>query len=112
MSVTINGTNGITFNDSTNQATAGSSLFNSNGYQKLPSGLIIQWGKFTSTVSNSSTAVTFPIAFPNACLSVTGGTNGTSVNQYASSAFSITNTGCSITNNTAGTIITYIAIGY
>lgn len=38
-----------------------------NGYQKLPSGMIIQWGSFSS--GNPSTA-TFPIAFPNACLNV------------------------------------------
>lgn len=34
-----------------------------NGYQRLPSGLIIQWG-----TQSSSSNVTFPIAFPNACL--------------------------------------------
>jgi hypothetical protein len=39
-----------------------------NGYQKLPSGLIIQWGQL---VSNSSGLIqaAFPIAFPSACLS-------------------------------------------
>ena len=42
-----------------------------NGYQKLPSGLIIQWGyRTTSALSNVYTAdvVTFPIAFPQATL--------------------------------------------
>ncbi len=34
-----------------------------DGYQKLPSGLIIQWGHTTAHY------VTFPIAFPNAVLS-------------------------------------------
>lgn len=37
------------------------------GYQKLPSGLIIQWGAYTFSGS-ASAAVTFPIAFPNACM--------------------------------------------
>jgi len=37
-----------------------------NGYQKLPSGLIIQWGAASATVAG--TPVTFPIAFPNAFL--------------------------------------------
>lgn len=41
----------------------GSSLA-ANGYQKLPSGLIIQWGKATSQ-PNASTNLTYPIAFPN-----------------------------------------------
>lgn len=41
----------------------------SAGYQKLPSGLIFQWGSGTSSGTLSGNgAVTFPIAFPNACL--------------------------------------------
>lgn len=39
----------------------------SNGYAKLPGGLIIQWGVTSVTLSAS---VLFPIAFPNACLRV------------------------------------------
>jgi len=41
---------------------------NSNGYQKLPSGLIIQWGGYSSTSSANTfdkVDVTFPTAFPN-----------------------------------------------
>jgi hypothetical protein len=34
-----------------------------NGYQKLPSGLIIQWGRATVDVNGST--ITLPIAFPN-----------------------------------------------
>ncbi len=37
-----------------------------NGYQKLPSGIIIQWGQVTTY--NSDTTVTFPIAFPTGVL--------------------------------------------
>jgi hypothetical protein len=40
----------------------------SNGYEKLPTGLIMQWGSFTQT--GTSTTVTLPIAFPNAMLNV------------------------------------------
>lgn len=40
-----------------------------SGYQKLPSGLIVQWGAFTNNV-NSNKTVTFPIAFVTACYSV------------------------------------------
>lgn len=36
-----------------------------NGYQKLPSGLILQWGT-SASVSGSASTFTFPIAFPNA----------------------------------------------
>jgi hypothetical protein len=41
-----------------------------NGYQKLPQGLILQWGT-TSVVSPGSAAtITFPIAFPNSLGSI------------------------------------------
>jgi hypothetical protein len=40
-----------------------------NGWQRLPSGLILQWG---SHAAGSLLAVTFPIAFPNAVFSVVG----------------------------------------
>ena len=41
-----------------------------NGYVKLPGagGLILQWGRFTRTVADQG--VSFPMVFPNACLSV------------------------------------------
>ena len=39
-------------------------FFNQNGWQKLSSGLIIQWG--LSAPTTTSVAVTFPVAFPNA----------------------------------------------
>ena len=38
-----------------------------SGYQKLPSGLIVQWGTNLITLSGT---VTFPIAFPTACFAV------------------------------------------
>lgn len=44
-----------------------------NGYQKLPSGLIIQWGAGTyNGASGSITTYNFPISFPNTPLSITG----------------------------------------
>lgn len=38
-----------------------------NGYQKLPGGLIIQWASIAGPGANTSFTWTFPIAFPNAC---------------------------------------------
>lgn len=38
-----------------------------NGYVKLPGGLILQWGT-GNTGGSSAISVTFPVAFPNACL--------------------------------------------
>jgi len=44
-----------------------SSSLASNGYQKLPSGLIIQWGGGTTSASGV-VAVTYPITFPTGAL--------------------------------------------
>lgn len=38
-----------------------------NGYQKLPSGFIIQWGSMTGPWSEGAFNVTFPTTFPTAC---------------------------------------------
>ena len=44
-----------------------------NGYQKLPSGLIMQWGVSDRTTAfQEEEVVTFPLAFPTACLNVVG----------------------------------------
>jgi hypothetical protein len=45
------------------------SVFAENGYQKLPNGLIMQWGKTPDLSGENNYTDTFPIAFPNACLS-------------------------------------------
>lgn len=41
-----------------------------NGYQKLPSGLILQWCVGTASSSETSQTVNFPITFPTAVLNV------------------------------------------
>lgn len=87
-----------------------------NGYQKLPSGLIIQWGISGSVAAGGVVNVTLPITFPNAVLSVTGTPVGASVNSNSGgvgiaasvSALSIYNWGASIAY-TAG--VRWIAIG-
>ena len=48
---------------------SGASLLEAGGYQKLPSGLIMQWGLYSGGGANPVT-ITFPIAFPTACLNV------------------------------------------
>ena len=44
-----------------------------SGYQRLPNGLIIQWGvqgSYAGVINLNYTVITFPIAFPNACFTV------------------------------------------
>jgi hypothetical protein len=47
----------------------------SDGYQKLPSGLILQWGSASTNGSGVAT-FTFPVAFPTACLNTQVSTFG------------------------------------
>lgn len=88
-----------------------------NGYQKLPGGLIIQWGK-TGVLSDdaAATVVTFPIAFPNACLSVnlTADTYNSSAGYFAVKALAATTFSVqwSSTPTSFSTAGYYIAIGY
>ncbi len=68
-------------------------LFSSSGYQKLPVGLIVQWGQ-TSTSSSGDVAITFPITFPNGVMETycSSNTNAASF----SNLFSPTLSGASI----------------
>lgn len=65
---TINGVDISVSPVATQAYTKGVFSFSSNGYAQLPSGLFIQWGVYSGATNGT---VTFPIAFPNACLSVT-----------------------------------------
>lgn len=87
-----------------------------NGYQKLPSGLIIQWGSSASIAAGVSGTVTFPIAFPNAILSASatpGVTANTTTPTGAGIQFGST-TNMTIRNlgATLGYAFQWIAIGY
>jgi hypothetical protein len=52
-----------------------------SGYTKLPNGTIIQWGTYTTVNLQAGNAITFPLAFPNNCFSVSfaSGTNNNSL---------------------------------
>ena len=85
----------------------------SDGYQKLPSGLIIQWGRLWETDWSYST-VTFPIAFPTACVSAVatsswtsgGGFNVAVIGNLSTTSFELTHS-----SNTSA-YINWIAVGY
>ncbi|STY93053.1 pyocin knob domain-containing protein [Moraxella bovis] len=69
---------------------------NENGYQKLPNGLILQWGN-----KPDHSAVVFPVAFPNSVLNVSLTLKVNSRDSDSHEAFgvhSVTNTGFSIFN--------------
>lgn len=101
------------------QAMQGSNIsLSSNGYQKLPSGLIIQWGNFMASASGY-TNLTFPLAFPNGLLSISGNSN---INTPANYGVNFNISGATLTyvpaamiNVSAGYVaqqLKWIAIGY
>ena len=45
-----------------------------NGYAKLPSGMIIQWGESLITATEGEITITFPVTFPNRCFTIVAGT--------------------------------------
>ncbi|KVW63443.1 gp53-like domain-containing protein [Burkholderia ubonensis] len=91
-----------------------------NGYQKLPSGLIIQWGGVPSIAAGGSVTVTYPIAFPNALLSISAiagavSTGSSAINGVAAAGSSSPKT-LFVAWNSSSTVTTqsgaYIALGY
>lgn len=59
-----------------------------NGYQRLPGGLILQWGRRSFSHSGAgilSASITFPIAFPNAVLNVSLAANTNNPSRIAAS---------------------------
>lgn len=54
-------------------------LLAASGYQKLPGGLILQWGSVSAGTGGAGTAITFPVAYPSACRSVATGCDQSTV---------------------------------
>ena len=85
------------------------------GYQKLPGGLIIQWGGvITSAATPGSAAVTFPIAFPTLCaiVNTTRTDAATSSANTVSNASGITTSGFTAWSSTGSGTVSWIAVGY
>ena len=85
--------------------TAGSAK-TQNGYQKLPSGVIVQWGMAGDGVTN----VTFPVAFPTVCasLQITGG-GGSVIRSMSNTGFTAAPAYQEFGN---AIVLYYVAIGY
>lgn len=116
--------NVLTSNGTTWASSALSSLsvfdksLSSNGYQKLPGGLIMQWCVGTASSAETSQTVNFPITFPNATLSVqvttyTGGSGADRMCQVISFSTSSTSIYLNGIGGAGGDITPYVfAIGY
>lgn len=89
------------------------------GWQKLPSGLIIQWGRGSAVGSGSievGSLNAFPVAFPNKCLSLTTTHSGHSPTVTGSvSVYVVDNSQFRCYRSGSGTnavAVYYIAVGY
>ncbi|UMS72078.1 gp53-like domain-containing protein [Escherichia coli] len=89
-----------------------------NGYQKLPGGMIIQWGSFSVSPTGGSVGtvdITLPVAFPAACRSVNAliSTNDPSARSVGFDIGSTNSTKIRFTYTSATTnSIYWMAVGY
>lgn len=81
-----------------------------NGYQKLHSGVIIQWG--SGGGSGNSGTITYPIAFPIGTLSISGSVTGAGGTGYGFNHSALTATNFAWSVNFSGATFKWIAIGY
>jgi hypothetical protein len=112
--------NVLTSNGTTWTSAALSSLsafdksLSTNGYQKLPGGLIMQWGQ-VSIPGDGDGTVTWPIAFTTACFQAVG-SHGQTFNVATDGAigfFDLTTTTATVRNGLGATsLIRWIAFGY
>ena len=85
------------------------SLLSANGYVKLPSGVILQWG---SATGSSSPVITFPIAFPSTLGAAMAMPNNASTAAPAPSISARSTTGFTVSFAGASTNWFWFAIGY
>lgn len=91
---------------------------NPNGYQKMPGGLIMQWGQSSAFTTEVSQEVLFPIVFPNACLQVIAGqlypTDDTLTNGFVQTvSWNVSSVRMRTQSELSPTLVgNYIAIGY
>lgn len=82
-----------------------------NGFQKIPGGLVVQWGRITTTVfSNGINVVTFPIAFPTSALMIVASPNAQPTGFVGAEVVNTTTANVTSTS-TGAQDINWIAIG-
>ena len=90
-------------------------LLSVNGYQKLPGGLIVQWG---NAGGGTVYDITLPVAFPNGVFCVTAATQGSSSFGYTAEVSAFTTSSIRVTTYRVDTGaqaqrgICWVAIGY
>lgn len=94
------------------QSTLQSSI-GANGWQRLPSGLILQWGTIAVAL-NSTANGTFPLTFPNAALHISGSgnVNNIATDEQRGMTFPTLNaSGFTVANDSPANTVRWFAIG-
>jgi hypothetical protein len=98
----------------TKRFTGANQALSSNGFQMLPGGLILQWGRFNAPAALSGT-VTLPVTFPNAVLHAAAtdvNSGGTPYSVAWDLSTTTTSTIGFVLQNTSVGLCGFIAIGY
>lgn len=87
--------------------------FNGSGYQKLPSGMIMQWGRATNTSQSGATPGTanFPLAFPNNVFQVVMTDTSDNAYRYWTSNYTNTSFSFGALETDASTTDVYVTSG-
>jgi hypothetical protein len=92
----------IQFSDGTTQTSAGTASATANGYQKLPSGIIMEWGSVAACGSGCFDVISFPLAFPHNVFSVTTTIDTTSAVSAGVYVTGVTTSGANLDTNAGG----------
>ena len=91
---------------------------NSEGYVKMPNGVILQWGTISGMVSGATASLTLPIAFPNSHISGVASptkqsaVTGAHVGYYEPTSKSTADVTHDTVTSSANSDISWFAIGY
>jgi hypothetical protein len=96
----------------TSAFTGANQSLTSPGWQKLPGGLMLQWGYVTATTQAVAQTVNFPTSFPTACLLVLTQIDFRSGSSFAGGYLSVTSFNTASFNCFYTMSRYYIAIGY
>jgi len=96
------------------------SLKDDTGYQRLPGGLILQWGKTALLNKDEMVTVLLPVSFPNKALNAQATTNSTTTddNDAIARVISFTSTNIRVRNeganrkSSSSAVIHWFAVGY
>jgi hypothetical protein len=108
-----NALNAITPSTLDNSFKGSNQSLTATGYQKLPGGLIIQWGKAVGVGNGGTANVTFPVAFTNLCAAAFADAIIALAGSGNTKAHSWNKTGMAVYNGDNGTSdVHWLAIGY